>query len=417
MSFENADDNAGLAFGLVIAAGLSTGVGAAAVYFKQVVQMASKPILATGLGFSGGVMLYVSFIEIFQKSVGAFTEHGHGESDAYLCATVCFFAGIVAMKLIGAAVHRLDSDHNHCQDLPEADSIKSSCNAACCQEGGSLPCLLPHEAQVLLVESRNAVQNYAGRYVAAERVNGFPLWKRADGDSWIYSGEDGSWKIGGSAEQEQNFKCSTGFASTGLHAGRMPDEFEGKWQRNDGMGEAPPGERNPVTEETKNISVWIADSSIAVVREPTAVPSAGQQESAAKEQTSEAAVAQSSDAALKRMGLNTALAIGLHNFPEGLATFVATLAEPAVGVTLAVAIAIHNIPEGLCVALPIYYSSGSRHRGFFWALLSGISAPVGACIGYAIVKSTGDDLNQLVYGTLFGLVAGMMGRSYPDNAT
>lgn len=59
----------------------------------------------------------------------------------------------------------------------------------------------------------------------------------------------------------------------------------------------------------------------------------------------------------------TAVAIGLHNFPEGLATFVATLADPAVGAALAVAIAIHNIPEGLCVAIPLYYSSGSRLQG------------------------------------------------------
>merc|ERR1712176_1211257 len=108
------------------------------------------------------------------------------------------------------------------------------------------------------------------------------------------------------------------------------------------------------------------------------------------------------------MGINTAAAIAIHNFPEGLATFVATLAEPAVGVTLAIAIGIHNIPEGLCVALPIYYATGSRIKGFLWALLSGISEPVGALIGYAIIKATGDDMNQIVYGILYGLVAGMM---------
>jgi ZIP family zinc transporter len=108
------------------------------------------------------------------------------------------------------------------------------------------------------------------------------------------------------------------------------------------------------------------------------------------------------------MGINTAAAIAIHNFPEGLATFVATLAEPSVGVTLAIAIGIHNIPEGLCVALPIYYATDSRLKGFLWALLSGISEPVGALIGYAIIKSTGDDMSQVVYGVLFGLVAGMM---------
>jgi len=106
--------------------------------------------------------------------------------------------------------------------------------------------------------------------------------------------------------------------------------------------------------------------------------------------------------------LNTAIAIGIHNFPEGLATFVATLAEPSVGITLAIAIGIHNIPEGLCVALPIFYATGSRMKGFLYALLSGISEPIGALIGYGIIKSTGDDLNQVVYGILFGVVGGMM---------
>merc|ERR1719192_3165961 len=108
---------------------------------------------------------------------------------------------------------------------------------------------------------------------------------------------------------------------------------------------------------------------------------------------------------LQRMGLNTAAAIAIHNFPEGLATFVATLADPSVGATLAIAIGIHNIPEGLCVALPIYYATNSRLRGFLWALLSGLSEPVGAFVGWAIIKSSGNDMNQGIYGVLFGLVA------------
>jgi ZIP family zinc transporter len=108
---------------------------------------------------------------------------------------------------------------------------------------------------------------------------------------------------------------------------------------------------------------------------------------------------------LVKMGLNTALAIGLHNFPEGLATFVAALNDPTVGGVLAFAIAIHNIPEGLCVALPIYYATGSRMKGFLWALLSGASEIVAALLGWAILASAVD---HTMYATLFGLVAGMM---------
>lgn len=72
-----------------------------------------------------------------------------------------------------------------------------------------------------------------------------------------------------------------------------------------------------------------------------------------------------------------ALAIGLHNFPEGMATFVAALSDPSLGISLAVAIALHNVPEGLCVAMPVYYATGSRWKGFFWAFLSGVSEPIG----------------------------------------
>jgi zinc transporter ZupT len=108
---------------------------------------------------------------------------------------------------------------------------------------------------------------------------------------------------------------------------------------------------------------------------------------------------------LVRMGVNTALAIGLHNFPEGLATFVAAVDDPRVGSVLAVAIAIHNIPEGLCVALPIYFATGNRRNAFLWALLSGASELLAALLGWAVLASVFSDN---LYGVIFGMVAGMM---------
>jgi len=108
---------------------------------------------------------------------------------------------------------------------------------------------------------------------------------------------------------------------------------------------------------------------------------------------------------LMRMSLNTALAIGLHNFPEGLATFVAALEDPKVGAVLAVAIAIHNIPEGLCVAMPIYYATGNKWQAFGWAMLSGIAEPIAGLLGWLILSQSFSDT---LYGVLFGMVAGMM---------
>ncbi|HML34862.1 MULTISPECIES: zinc transporter ZupT [Sporomusa] len=108
---------------------------------------------------------------------------------------------------------------------------------------------------------------------------------------------------------------------------------------------------------------------------------------------------------LKRMGLFTAFAIALHNFPEGLATFIGTLDDPALGVSLAAAIAIHNIPEGMSVALPIYYATGNTLQAFGYSLLSGLAEPVGGLLGYIVLKTF---LNEMVLGVTFAAVAGIM---------
>ncbi|XYW69703.1 zinc transporter ZupT [Oscillospiraceae bacterium LTW-04] len=108
---------------------------------------------------------------------------------------------------------------------------------------------------------------------------------------------------------------------------------------------------------------------------------------------------------LMRMGLFTALAIGIHNFPEGLATFTAALSDPSLGVPIAVAIAIHNIPEGIAVAVPIFYATGSRMKAFKLSFLSGLSEPLGALIGYILLYRF---FNDVVFGFIFASVAGIM---------
>lgn len=109
--------------------------------------------------------------------------------------------------------------------------------------------------------------------------------------------------------------------------------------------------------------------------------------------------------ALKRMGFMTALAIGIHNFPEGLATFTSALKDPHLGIAIAVAIAIHNIPEGIATSVPIYYSSGSRKKAFLVSFFSGITEPLGAIIGFLILQPF---FNDSIFGVLFGLIAGIM---------
>lgn len=108
---------------------------------------------------------------------------------------------------------------------------------------------------------------------------------------------------------------------------------------------------------------------------------------------------------LLRVGLFTALAIGIHNFPEGLATFAATLADPALGISIAVAIAIHNIPEGISVSVPIFFATNNRRKAFVWSFLSGLAEPVGALLGYFVLRAW---FTPQLFGVLFGGVAGIM---------
>lgn len=108
---------------------------------------------------------------------------------------------------------------------------------------------------------------------------------------------------------------------------------------------------------------------------------------------------------LMRMGVLSALAIAIHNFPEGIVTFMSSINDPSLGLAIAIAIAIHNIPEGIAVAVPIYFATGSRKKAFFYSFLSGISEPVGALLAFAILFIF---FNKLLVGVFMGMVAGIM---------
>ncbi|MCB1531268.1 MAG: zinc transporter ZupT [Alphaproteobacteria bacterium] len=108
---------------------------------------------------------------------------------------------------------------------------------------------------------------------------------------------------------------------------------------------------------------------------------------------------------LKRVGLLAALAITVHNFPEGMATFFAALEDPVLGVSLAFAIAVHNIPEGVSIAIPVYYATRDKKLTLFACFISAIAEPIGALIGYLVLSQF---LSPYVFGSVFGLIAGAM---------
>lgn len=110
-------------------------------------------------------------------------------------------------------------------------------------------------------------------------------------------------------------------------------------------------------------------------------------------------------AELRRVGLMTAIAVGVHNFPEGFATFVSAYEDWRMGLPIAVAIGLHNIPEGIAIAVPVLFATGDPKRAFTWALLSGIAEPIGALVGWLVLGAILDDL---MMGVSFAAIAGIM---------
>lgn len=108
---------------------------------------------------------------------------------------------------------------------------------------------------------------------------------------------------------------------------------------------------------------------------------------------------------MRNVGVLTALAIAIHNFPEGFATFAVALADPVMAVPIAIAIAIHNIPEGVAVAVPLREATGSKWKAAGWATLSGLAEPLGAVLGFLVLQPF---LGPQTLGITFSAIAGVM---------
>jgi len=111
------------------------------------------------------------------------------------------------------------------------------------------------------------------------------------------------------------------------------------------------------------------------------------------------------DKRLMKTGLLVSAGIAIHNFPEGIITLFGTIKDPHLGLVLLIAIALHNIPEGISVSTPIYYATKNRKKAFLWSLLSGISEPIGAIIGFFVLFPF---INPFVLNMALAFVAGIM---------
>jgi ZIP family zinc transporter len=374
------EPNVPLAFGLVAAAGMSTSIGAAFVFWNGCAARTNHTALAASLGFSAGVMLYVSFAEILIKSVTSFSacdclwvNEKKPDAPAKIVATATFLCGVVLFKLIHLAVHVIMPKLTLVRRRRGGDphSATASADAATTQSSSSSETAQRHE-------TAPAAPGLGGRLSStpSEATSSFAT----------------SLALGDGAEQVHSDQAARGVAVQGRLA---PNRGAGGASDCVGAGEGE-GDETQLRIDVDHVC-------------PCDHHFAGEK---ATERSADRAVLdldhmteEERRSKLAHMGIMTALAIGLHNFPEGLATFAGALADPSVGVALAVAIAIHNIPEGLCVAMPIYYATGSRCLGFWLATVSGMAEIVGAALGYAVLMSV---LGPGAYGALFGLVAGLM---------
>jgi len=340
-----------LGFVLVLSAGLCTGLGSFVVFSPRLIKLASRRFLAGSLSFSAGVMIYVSFVEILGKSTEAFGTHGAGNK-ATLYSTLCFFGGIAFMHLVDAAVHKLEAwnekRHDHRND--ETSSADNDVESA-----------------------KGSVKSKESDYVL---TSGCVHSRASAVDRWI---DKASQEI---RDEENNPTAEISDPAESKSC--LRNRFQSS------NNPPPPSSSTSSKQSTYKVSANLRNADSNNSPSTNSPPPT---------------ITSTHDKKLVHMGISTALSIAIHNFPEGLATFVATVDEPSVGITLAIAIAVHNIPEGICVSVPIYYATGDRRKAFLWGMVSGVTEPIGAALGWAVL---GNQVGEVVYGVMFGVVAGMM---------
>lgn len=108
---------------------------------------------------------------------------------------------------------------------------------------------------------------------------------------------------------------------------------------------------------------------------------------------------------LYKIGIFSAIAICLHNIPEGIITFMSSYKDITLGISLTIAIALHNIPEGISISLPIYYSTHSKFKALLYTFISGISEPLGGLLIYLLLRNY---INDVVLNCILLFVGGMM---------
>lgn len=312
--------------------------------------------LGIALAFAAGVMLYVSFIEIFVKSLGSFEAYFDNEenvdtssvavadyeapSDAYHCATASLFLGMFITWMLDKLIYKLKGE------------------------------------QTL---------NSGAATVPSSPVNSKPTVRIPDDGEQV----DAMAKSGVSrSEHLRTDDLVEGMARSSSYHELMSENGATLLSADTNASGTAMLEKGPETDKVPADTSAVSDN----------------ENSRLNKKDSDG----HSNKDLIKMALITGLAIALHNFPEGFATFIATVQDKNTGAAIAIAIGVHNIPEGICVASPIYFATGNKWKAFMWGTLSGVAEPIAGAIGWIILSQRDTDLGHFTYAILFGIVTGMM---------
>ncbi|KNC87222.1 hypothetical protein SARC_00657 [Sphaeroforma arctica JP610] len=374
-------DNVLLAFGLTFLAGAATLVGACVPFFSK---LQNPKFLSGGLGLAAGVMIYVSFVEIFANKTFAYlccvTEY-------YVAAgTAAFFGGMI----LTVALHVLVT---WVQGFDSLSTKKSFLRVFRIKEKRS-------KLETTVVDARESFnQQMAGEGEFEEIAVAVPR----NIYEYLNPSEDMSPAVSLTLNENSNAeflkqRSETLVSQTADVSERVPDPrgsietIEVSQPNEVGVAEGSNDENGAKVEKIKS------EIDAGPTTEHNTITVDGSVDNSLLDLTADRE-------RLTNMSIITAAAVSIHNFPEGLATFIAALSDGQLGAMMAISIALHNIPEGIVVAMPIYYATGSKWKGFFWAAMSGFSEVVGAFFGWLILKDT---MGPTTFGVLFGMVAGMM---------
>ena len=397
-------DRTGLAWGLTVAAASSTLIGASYVLCVKSDSTststnsplgANPTLIAVSLGLGAGAMIFVAVAELFGKSEELFAEAGYSEALSKLCAVLSFFGGCLFVFLTNLLVECISPDEHHVFELASTTGTGW------------------HKHDDPYEKNRQAASSSAKKSKTVPvTTTGGPddqpvvvSVAAADTDVDEYDAE-------ARLQRLQNLQRRAMMAVT-QKTKSWQDEQEDQRRQEEKLPDANAKAPSPTTTTTTTAAANAAADAAAASN--TTASSLTSSWSCCRRRKNGA----EDKKGLYRMGLKVCLAVALHNFPEGLACFLAAMADGRSGFGIAFGVIFHNLPEGLCVAAPILMATNSKAQALGWAALAGLAELLGGLIAFIMMRaqagqaSTSEggsaaETDSVTFGALFGMVNGIV---------